>query len=971
MSATSDAYTPAHVPEVRPGQWVPINRAGFSSWVQETFTYDTSKVGLFPHQRFVRDFLQAGGPNRGLLLYHGLGVGKTAASIAIADALMGEGYKAAVLLPAFLRANYISEVMRYGSPLFRPDQRWCFQKYVAAGKQRMEQLEGILHLPKGWAKSAGGIWVPHSLRGASRTVDYNSMPDEERESVRAQITAMIESTYMFVHYNGLRRESITTMTKGNTVNPFDDRVIIIDEVHNFISRVVGGGLVAPMVYQLLMRARGAKIVALSGTPVINHPHEFAVLANLLRGPLVRHVLKFNIGPKKKQGGPALLDDVQLASVLKPCPRVDECAMDLQRKAVTLTLLPDGFGFTDDMRTHVTRLSVADPIATEDGAIADVSERLKRNAGVNLSAATGAHKREVLELLPADSKDFNERFIDFSANTVRNPEMLAQRLQGLVSFFRVYSPELYPRVAEPVIVATPMSHRQFEAYSEVRETEREREERARRNARRRGGCDEMGCGDGGKGGDVFRDTSNTYRCFSRAVCNFAFPKDVTRPYPSKLTQASGELDDPDFDEDVAEEADAMATKAKKQAGGAGAKAKAMVAADVGAPTRRTDTARAYQAALARALRTLKAKARRWLGPGESSLAALSPKFAAVIERLQECPGCALVYSTFRNVEGLGVLAMALDAHGWEELHVFRNPDDGEWDVDVGNGETNSPRYLRFVGEREFAQVVLDIYNSDWERLPERLRTKIEAVSPGRERNLRGGVVRVMMITQSGSEGISLKNVRQVHIVEPYWNQVRLDQVLGRAVRAGSHLALPSSERSVESFIYVARFTPEQAHAMRADEGRTSDEFIHGVARRKAAIVDSVLGIVRKSAVDAQLYNAVSINKKNGKKKAAKKKTTMDASSGGLLAYPADIARHTQDADVAVSKREKHIVQVAKVFSTVTVRGVRYAYDADEGTLYDHAAAQEQPARLVPLGRVERTPAGKTRVTMFAAVSTTRG
>ena len=37
----------------------------------------------------------------------------------------------------------------------------------------------------------------------------------------------------------------------------------------------------------------------------------------------------------------------------------------------------------------------------------------------------------------------------------------------------------------------------------------------------------------------------------------------------------------------------------------------------------------------------------------------------------------------------------------------------------------------------------------------------------------------MITQSGSEGISLKNVRQVHLLEPYWNMIRMDQVIGRA------------------------------------------------------------------------------------------------------------------------------------------------------------------------------------------------
>ena len=38
----------------------------------------------------------------------------------------------------------------------------------------------------------------------------------------------------------------------------------------------------------------------------------------------------------------------------------------------------------------------------------------------------------------------------------------------------------------------------------------------------------------------------------------------------------------------------------------------------------------------------------------------------------------------------------------------------------------------------------------------------------------------MTTKQGAEGLNTKNVRQLHVVEPYWNPVRLDQVIGRAV-----------------------------------------------------------------------------------------------------------------------------------------------------------------------------------------------
>jgi hypothetical protein len=57
------------------------------------------------------------------------------------------------------------------------------------------------------------------------------------------------------------------------------------------------------------------------------------------------------------------------------------------------------------------------------------------------------------------------------------------------------------------------------------------------------------------------------------------------------------------------------------------------------------------------------------------------------------------------------------------------------------------------------------------------------------NNSGEIIKIFMITSSGAEGISLKNVRYVHITEPYWHPVRTAQVIGRAIRICSHEDLP--------------------------------------------------------------------------------------------------------------------------------------------------------------------------------------
>ena len=69
---------------------------------------------------------------------------------------------------------------------------------------------------------------------------------------------------------------------------------------------------------------------------------------------------------------------------------------------------------------------------------------------------------------------------------------------------------------------------------------------------------------------------------------------------------------------------------------------------------------------------------------------------------------------------------------------------------------------------------------------------------------GEIIKILMITSSGAEGISLRNTRYVHITEPYWHPVRIEQVIGRARRICSHQDLPPELRPVNVFLYLMRF-----------------------------------------------------------------------------------------------------------------------------------------------------------------------
>ena len=108
---------------------------------------------------------------------------------------------------------------------------------------------------------------------------------------------------------------------------------------------------------------------------------------------------------------------------------------------------------------------------------------------------------------------------------------------------------------------------------------------------------------------------------------------------------------------------------------------------------------------------------------------------------------------------------------------------------------------------------------WDMVPTALIEPLKAIHPN---NIMGELIKIFMITASGAEGISLKNVRYVHITEPYWHPVRMQQVIGRARRICSHQDLPVELRTVDVFLYLMTFSKQQLSDDRSIELRLKDK-----------------------------------------------------------------------------------------------------------------------------------------------------
>ena len=125
------------------------------------------------------------------------------------------------------------------------------------------------------------------------------------------------------------------------------------------------------------------------------------------------------------------------------------------------------------------------------------------------------------------------------------------------------------------------------------------------------------------------------------------------------------------------------------------------------------------------------------------------------------------------------------------------------------------------------------------------------------NRYGNYIRIIMGTSAVAEGVGFKNVRQVHVMEPHWNEVRIDQVVSRARRLCSHRELTPDQRNFTVYRYYATlgFNEKERDILLRQispfESLTTDEHIAEIAEFKNRINQQVLRLLKENAVDSRL------------------------------------------------------------------------------------------------------------------------
>ena len=856
------------------------------------------------HQKIVRDYITSYTPYRGILLFHGLGAGKTCSSIAIAEGMKNDK-QIIVMTPASLRMNYIEELKKCGDDLYKKNQFWEFMN-IKSNPELIEILSSALSLPVEYIKKQGGAW----LMNIKKTSNFKDLSADEKTSLDNQINEMIKYKYNFINYNGMRTTHLRALSLNYTINPFDNKVIIIDEAHNFVSRIVNKigkvrDSLSLKLYEYLLSASNAKIVLMSGTPMINYPNELGIMFNILRGYIKTWSFKLTVN-KERKISTDFFKEIFKSTVLGG--NIMDY-IDYKPSSSTLIITRNPFGFVNKLRKSTyegVRVGERGDI-NDDDFVSLITKILSKN-GLTINA--GGIQVNTFKALPDTLTEFSNYFIG-NKNDVKNMNLFKRRILGLVSYFRDIESLMpkYDKSTDFKVVNIEMSDFQFGVYEEARVQERKLE---LQNSRKRSRAANTG---------IFEESVSTYRIFSRAFCNFVFPRpDIKRPLPKDAVDLESIILDETASEDLLD-----ATSEQDKIDDIDGKYEADEVKET------PNELISYDERIKIALDQLNENKSKYLS--KKGLQTYSPKFLNVLENIddEDNQGLHLIYSQFRTLEGIGILKLVLEANGYAEFKLERSGD--TWILNISDEDLGKPTFALYTGTEspEEKEILRNVFNGTWKYLPPSLRKLLENKSSN---NLFGEIIKVLMITASGAEGISLKNVRYVHLIEPYWHPVRLQQVIGRARRICSHKELPEELQTVEVFMYLMKFSESQLSSNESIELRlkdkskidnftplTSDQALYEISSLKETITNKLLLSVKEASIDCALHNT------SGSKEILNC-FTFGSVDSNKFAFQPSIANEENDAVADTNKTKIKINAIE-----IKIEGIDYAFDKSTGKVYN--------------------------------------
>ena len=796
---------------------------------------------LMPHQLFVKNFLSFQTPYNSLLLYHGLGTGKTCSAIGIAEEMRSY----------MKQTGGNQRIMIIASPNVQNNFR---QQIFDERKLLME----------------GGNWNLNTCIGNAllKEINPSQVQNMPRDKVISQINSLINQYYTFMGYgelaNYIKRNIATDGESGLSTKQqkqqeigkiqalFNNRLVIIDEVHNI--RIMQDNKEAKKTASLLMRvckyAENMRLLLLSATPVFNDPREIIWLTNLLnavdkRGQIDEKDVFTREGEFVKSR--TMPDGTQI-----------EDGEELLRRKLTgyVSYVRGENPYTFPYRIYPVDFAPGRQLQLESYPSTQMNNK-------QIEPAEKPNKTPLYMDPAGEYQKSAYNFIiehllhtSFSTTDIYGKEREMPSFENMESFG-------YTQLREPlqslnIIYPSPA----FDAFVGEMENSADEEEESP-NESPTESVEEL----------VESPTESVEELDlveSQAAKEFAGGngENNTPTNAQVATPAAQSVDVPnaDIDETVAEAEDESSEDEEEESSESTESSESPDESSAESAVETVDeetlaqhaeiinsmigkeglsTVMSYeQTRTPFELRhnfkyqpDIMSKYGKIFHP--DNIQKYSGKIASICKTIKESTGIVMVYSQFID-GGVVPIALALEEMGFTRYgfashtkSLFETAPTAQVDAttfktlaETEDKSTFHPaKYVMITGDKSFS--------------PNNL-ADLKHITGSANKN--GEQVRVVLITKAAAEGLDFKNIRQLHVLEPWYNMNRVEQIIGRGVRNLSHCMLPFEERNVE--IYLHATAPD-------GDAEPADLYVYRYAEKKAIQIGTITRILKEVAVDCIL------------------------------------------------------------------------------------------------------------------------
>jgi superfamily II DNA or RNA helicase len=685
-----------------------------------------AKFELMPHQLFVKNFLSFQTPYNSLLLYNALGSGKTCSAIGIAEEMRSYmkqvGIKQRIIVVASpnVQSNFRLQLF---------DER---------------KLELIRN-----SSVDTGLWNIESCIGNSLINEVNptQMKGLTRDKVVSQIKRIIDTYYLFMGYgqlanyisnslknenaDGLSSEDIRKIEIRKIKKIFNNRLIIIDEVHNSSEdKQVGVSLM-----KIAKHAENMRLLLLSATPMFNSFKEIIWLTNLM-----------NLNDKRAT--------IEYSDVF-----------DKEGNFLPQTSTPDG------------------------KVIEGGRELLARKLTGYVSYVRGETPYTFpFRIYPTDFAKHHT----FLENSYPTRQMNDAEIKQPMKYINVYTNKIGQYQGKAYrFMLNYMKQKSFDVYTK-------------------------------QGKTIEMPSFDNMESFGYTLLQLPLEA-LNIVYPNKYIDSLKIENETDLFENGRDIIIDMVGK--------NGLAKIMNSTEEKQQLNKVRYNFEYKPAILKKY-----------GPifNKEHLHLYSAKISQICETIRNSKGIVIVYSQYID-GGVVPIALALEEMGFSRFgtsqytkNLFKSPRQEEIDAItmksksefIGDTSNFHPaKYVMITGDKAFS--------------PNNAADIKHVTNPN---NSNGEQVKVILISKAGAEGLDFKCIRQIHILEPWYNMNRIEQIIGRGVRNLSHCNLPFEQRNVEIYLHATLLENDEEAA---------DLYVYRFAEKKALQIGRITRLLKEISVDCIL------------------------------------------------------------------------------------------------------------------------